>query len=93
MGVSGDAVTAGESQMADAILESIYQECGEIAPMPWPLDAIPHEALFAMADYLAAELAPSFGMAAPTRPGRAKLRVMALMNPDNRRPAVEAEYF
>lgn len=100
MGVSGDAVEANEAAIAGTILESIYQELGEIAPPTWGLGDLPHEALLPMADYLASELAPVFAMSPPRRPGVAKLRVLALINPDDRRPTQqspedtgEAEYF
>jgi len=90
---AGQAPEAHEGQLADALLVSAFEECQEEALAPWSLDDVPQEAVMPLATLLAVDLAPSFNMAPIERRGTAKLRVMALIRPDDRLYDETPRYF
>lgn len=83
IGIDGDAPNGGEGALARDTLDSIWGEIESEAWAPWGIEALPAAMLVPLATLLAADLAPSFGMQ-PVGRGAAKLRVMALVRPDNR---------
>lgn len=92
-GVTGDTIAAHEMALGMTLLDSAFQELQEEALAPWSLEQLPDEALSAMSMLLAAELAPSFSLAPPVSRARAKLRVLALMRPDDRPGETVVEYY
>lgn len=90
----GTAVSGDDMAAATPIFAAQYAELGAENPVPWDTESIPEAATVALARFLAADLAPAFGMQAGSR-GAAKLRCLAHVRPDTRQPAqdVDAEYY
>ena len=84
--------TADMSKAVGAVLDSLYAEVGESVAIPWALSAVPDEALNALADLLAAEIAPEYSRPAPVPRSRALVRLLAVVNPDDRQ-ITAPEYF
>lgn len=83
-------VAADEPATADAmngaldVLDSLWAEVLAEAIAPWDIaTGVPIEAFVPLANLLAAELAPEYGVAAPMSRARAKLRVLGLYRPDD----------
>lgn len=55
--------------------------------------SVPDEVFIPLANWLAAEVAPDYGVAAPTSPERAYSQVLAVLRPDDRADIAEAEYY
>lgn len=77
-----EPATADQMRGALDVLESLWAELLTEAPATWGLaTGIPPEAFVPLAQFLAAELAPEYGVAAPMTRARAKLRLLALIRP------------
>lgn len=78
-----EALTADQRAYADATLTALHAELSKVAPMTfWPSD-IPQELVIPLANLLAVEIGPSYGVAVEPR-GRPLARVMAVIRPDDR---------
>lgn len=89
MGVNGDVVSGGESQLASDLLDSLFPD-----DLDWDLSDVPALALEPLATFLAAHLAPQFSAVPPMSIGKALVRFHAVAYPDDREDqATEATYF
>lgn len=78
-----EALTADQRAYADATLDALHAELSQAAPMPfWPTE-IPQALVIPLANLLAVEIGPSYGVAVEPR-GRPLARVMAVIRPDDR---------
>lgn len=80
-----EAPTADQSQTALGVLDGIWGELLAEAQPTWDITTgTPPAGFIPMASWLAAELAPEYAMQPPMSRGRAKLRVLAVVRPDDR---------
>lgn len=80
-----EPATADQMSAALLVLESIWAEVRSEAQATWDIvTGVPPEAFVALANLLAAELAGEYAVAAPMTRARAKLRLLALIRPDDR---------
>ena len=78
-----EALTADQRAYAEATLDALHAELSQAAPMTfWP-SAIPQSLVIPLANLLAVEIGPSYGVAVEPR-GRPLARVMAVIRPDDR---------
>jgi hypothetical protein len=77
-------LSADEVAFGGSVLDGLWEEVRRHAPdMLWPLADVPNQYFLPLAYVLAAELAPSFGVASRPR-GLEFARLMAAIRPDNR---------
>lgn len=88
-----EAPVADDAEYAGDVLDSILAEVGQDAPLPFNVEDTPSASFFPLANYLAAQIAPHFTVAAPDSPEKAKLRFVATIRPDDRLEVPEAEYY
>lgn len=95
LGVVADdeAMTAAQEANGTALLESLYAEMEVEAAPYWTIDDIPAGAATFVAMALAADLAPTYGAAAPMSRGSALLRVYGTSRPDDRETITRAEFY
>lgn len=80
-----EPATADQMQGALHVLESIWAEVREEAQATWDIaTGTPPEGFVPLANFLAAELAPEYAVAAPMTRARAKLRLLAVIRPAER---------
>lgn len=80
-----EAPTADQSQTALAVLDGIWGEMLAEAQPTWDIaTGTPPAGFIPMASWLAAELSFEYERPAPMSRGRAKLRVLAVVRPDDR---------
>ena len=93
MGVDGVPITPGQYELAETVLDAGFAEINTEASAYFDLSDIPAEAVFPMADFIAASVAPSFTMAAPRSRASAKLAVLAIIRPDDRKEVAQPEFY
>lgn len=93
MGVDGVEITAGQYALAETFLDAAMAEITTEAAPYFNADDVPAEARLAVADLIAADIAPSFSMGAPRSRAAAKLAVLAIIRPDDRKEVPPAEYY
>jgi hypothetical protein len=93
MGVDGVEITAGQYALADTFLNAAMAEINTEAAFYFNADEVPPEARLAVADLIAADIAPSFSFAAPRSRAGAKLALLAIIRPDDRKDVAEPEFF
>jgi len=93
MGVDGVEITAGQYALANTFLDAAMAEINTEAAFYFNADDVPAEARLAVADLLAADIAPSFSMGAPRSRAGAKLAVLAFIRPDDRAEIASAEFY
>lgn len=76
--------SADQAAFCRSTLNAIVVEFQEFHPLPWALNGIPERSFLPLALLLAADVAPSYLVAAPISRGMAKLRLSATVNPDDR---------
>lgn len=82
-----ESLTADQATSALAVLEGIWSELITETQPTWDIvTGTPPEGFVPLANWLAAELAPEYGLAPPMMRGRAKLRLLAVVRPDDRDP-------
>lgn len=82
-----ESLTADQASNALAVLEGIWSELITEAQPTWDIETgTPPEGFVPLANWLAAEMAPEYGVPAPMTRGRAKLRLLAVVRPDDRDP-------
>lgn len=84
-----EALTADQRAYAEATLEALAAELRESGPVTWFPDRIPQNVFIPLANLLAAEIGPAFSVPVEPR-GRAYMRLMAVMRPDDRDPETQA---
>jgi hypothetical protein len=86
LGIKAEDQPLSADQMAfgGSVLDALWEEVRRHAPdVMWPLADVPSQYFLPLAHVLAAELAPSFGVAA--RPRAVEFtRLLAAIRPDNR---------
>ena len=94
MGVDGVEITAGQYAFADTFLNAAMAEINTEAAFYFSADEVPPEARLAVADLIAADIAPSFSVVVPPRSrAGAKLALLAIIRPDDRKDVAEPEFF
>lgn len=95
LGVVADdeAMTAAQEANGAALLASIYDEIFSESPPYWTVSDVPAGVATPLAMALAADLAPTYGAAAPMSRGSALLRVYGTIRPDDRSSIPGVEYF
>lgn len=84
---SDEPPSADQMASALAVLDGIFAELRSEAQPTWDIvTGTPPEAVVPLANWLAAELAGEYGVAAPMTRARAKLRLLAVVRPDDRAP-------
>ena len=78
-----EALSADQRAYAETTLETLTAEVAEEAPVEWVSDSIPDKVFIPLANLLAAEIGPSYSVPAEPR-GRALIRLMAVIRPDDR---------
>lgn len=82
---SDEPATADQMQAAIHVLNAIFAEFRTEAIPTWDVaTGTPDEAFMPLASWLAAELAGEYMAAAPMTRARAKLRLLAVVRPDDR---------
>lgn len=82
---SDEPPTADQMKTAEAVLDGIFAELRSEAQPTWDIaTGTPSEAFVPMANWLGAEISGEYAVAAPMSRARAKLRVMAVVRPDDR---------
>lgn len=84
-----EAVTADQIAFGTNTLESLYEELKAMAYPTWDLTAVPDSAFNALARLLAVEIAPAYEVPARESRGKALVRLLALINPDDRADGVD----
>jgi hypothetical protein len=79
----GEDLTADQAAYADAVMRSVWAEINTTAPVGWWPDDVPADALVPLANLLAAEIGPSYGVPSEPR-GQAMIRLLAVIRLDNR---------
>lgn len=80
-----EPATADQMSAALLVLSSVWAEVQAEARATWDIvTGVPPEAFMPLAHLLAAELAGEYGVAAPMSGARAKLRLLAVIRPDDR---------
>lgn len=95
LGVVADdeAMTAAQEANGSALLASLYDEIFAESPPYWTVDDVPAGVATHLAMALAADLAPTYGAAAPMSRGSALLRVYGTIRPDDRASIPGMEYY
>lgn len=97
MGVDGDTVTGQEATIAGAFLDAIFAEVQVMATFAWDLDTVPADCLIALANILAADLAPSYAVSPHYSRARSVAQLMSVLRPDDRTEDIDpdqyAEYY
>lgn len=93
MGVDGVPITAGQYALADTFLDAAMAEITTEAAPYFNADEVPAEARLAVADLIAADIAPSFSTVGPRSRASAKLAVLAIIRPDDRKEIPPAEFY
>lgn len=82
---SDEPATADQMQAAIQVLNALFAELRAEAVPTWDVaTGTPDEAFMPLANWLAAELAGEYMSAAPMTRARAKLRLLAVVRPDDR---------
>lgn len=82
-----EPATADQMNAALLVLESVWAELRSEAQATWDIaTGVPDAAFVPLANLLSAELAGEYAVAAPMSRARAKLRLLAVIRPDDRRP-------
>ena len=80
-----EQATADQEQSALTVLDGIWHEVLTEARATWDIaTGVPQDAFVPLAQLLAAELAPEYAVAPPMSRPRAKLRLLAVIRPDDR---------
>ena len=88
-----ESLSADMQSYAGSVLDALHAEMSVGTALTWWPDQIEDAVSVPLARLLAAEIAPSYGVAFEPRP-RALARVLAVIRPDNRAvPPTEPEYF
>lgn len=90
------AATADQMSEVGTVLDSLYEEFTQDNATPWQLTDVPDECVNALADLLAAEIAPEFSKPSPVSRSRALTRLTDIINPDDwlvQRDSNAVEYF
>ena len=87
-----EPATAEQVLHVKEVLEGLFEEATEFAPVDWTLDNIPARVASPLARLLAAEIAPDYERNAPDARQTAMIRFQAMIAPDDR-PAREPRYF
>lgn len=87
-----EEVTADQFAFCSRVLRSIFAELSGEADPQFSLAAINERFEWPLALYLSAQVAPTYNAQSSMSKGGAKLRLMALINPDMR-PTVHQEYY
>lgn len=80
----GEQATAEQHDFCSSVLSSIFAELGGEAYPQFTLATIGDQFKWPLALYLSAQVAPAYNAKASTTRASAKLRLMALINPDMR---------
>jgi len=92
----GEAASGNDAALADKMLVSAFADMieGRATP-PWTLASIPDEAEEPLATYLAVLIARPYNAQPLEGRGKARLRVLGLLYPDDRDPdvALTHEYY
>lgn len=86
-----EALTADQIANGGEVLDALIEEIGALAPVPFTVDAVPHEAFIPLSNLLAVEIGPDYVVATQSR-GAALMRVLGVIRPDDR-VETEAEYY
>lgn len=80
-----EELSADQRAYAGRVLENLTEELSTITNVGWSCDEVPERLSDPLANLLAADIAPSYGV--PSQPrGRALLRLLAQMREDDRDP-------
>ena len=79
-----DPLTSDQQENAGIALDAIFAELELEAITGWTTDTVPDASLPGLGDMLAAEMSHSYGVQAPLSRGRAYLRLIATIRPDDR---------
>ena len=88
-----ESMTADQEAFAGVLLDSVYDEISDETPPDFTIEDIPAISATHMAMLLAADLAPSYSRPPPISRGKAMLRLMGSIRPDNRAEITEPEYY
>ena len=82
---SDEPATADQMQTALTTLNAIFMELRKEAQPTWDVaTGTPDESMMPLANWLAAEIAGEYALTAPMSRARAKLRLLAVIRPDDR---------
>jgi hypothetical protein len=93
MGVDGVEITAGQVALADTLLVAAMAELNDEAASFFAADDVPPQAWLSVADMVAADLAQSFSMVPKRSRASAKLAVLAVIRPDDRKDIAAPEFY
>lgn len=78
-----EALTADQLANVGEVFDSLVDELAEEVTFTWTSASVPDEAFIPLANWLAAEVGPDYGVPGGST-GIAKLRVLSVLRPDDR---------
>ncbi len=88
-----EQLTADQAKFGGDVLDSIMAELTNEAYPQFTTADVPAKFAWALARLLSAELAPTYSARSSQSPATARLRLMALINPDSRESIPVPEYY
>lgn len=88
-----ETLTADQIENSGAVYDALLTEIEATTGKIISGNAVEDEIFIPLAQLVAVEVAPEFGIAAPQTKGAAFLRLMAVLRPDDRTEISDAKYF
>lgn len=88
-----EAMTADQEAFGGTLLDAIYDEIADETQPDFTIEDVPNIAATHLAMLLAVDLSPAYNRQPPASRGKAMLRLMGSIRPDNRQENTEPEYY